>query len=164
MATNNNSELTNELIESIKLQIGKEALISNVNNSIQPVVELNPKLFRKTNMVSNGTASNATTGALFTTKADRDTFITYITLSTIKDATNTSTYVTVLGYVNDTLVRLCTIACLASTAQSSSITINFPIPIQLQRNKTVSIEQSNGTSAITTHAVVGYYEVLNVKA
>lgn len=135
-----NSDLTKEIIEGAKLQLSRDKVPSELAERVLPVMEVNPRLLRRINVST--TASKTTTGSTtsYSVPANGNFFLTNITFSLIKDATcDAATGDVNLNVVQDgETKKIIGIPILTTTAQSESITLNFAIPMKLDKSSTIT--------------------------
>lgn len=163
MATIHNTELFKELKEGAKLQQLNDVVPSELAKSIVPVMEVNPKLLRRVNVVRRATASNATSAAIFTIPTDKDFYLTGCSISTIKDATSTSIRSDINAFVDgdNTARELLAIASITLTAQSATNSIDFSIPVKLTRGTQIVLANSTNVANIVSIGCIYGYTVDN---
>jgi len=163
MVNNNNSSLTKELIEGGRLQV-IQGVPQSINNFIQPVMEVNPKLLRACNIVKRATATNATTATIYTTPATQDFYLVAAAISYIKDVTSTSVFsrinITIDG-VNVTLLEIPGITLTPATGQMS---LNLTFPIKIDRGTNISVNNSTNVANINAIGTIVGYVVDNTNA
>lgn len=166
MATNYNSELSKEFTEGGKIQISRDRIPTEFAEKVVPVMEVNPKFFRRINILS--TSNKPTTGAntAYTTPTDRDFFLTNVQFSLIKDstcdqATGTVTLTSTQDGVSKTIVA---IPVITLTAQSESIQVNFPYPIKLDRGVIVTTTATYTVGVMVRQTNLQGYTVDNINA
>lgn len=141
MARIHNAQLTKEVIEGAKIQTSHDAVPQQLAKSVVPTMETNPKLLRIINY--HKSASRVTTGteSLATTSATKDTYITNIHFSFVKDATQDGAtgHQSVQGTINGLVRDLISTAMLVTTAQNETCVINFCTPVKLDRNTAISM-------------------------
>lgn len=71
MAQIYNSDLTKELLDGAKIQINRENIPNQLAEKVVPVMEVNPKAFRKINIIKTITGA----GTVYTTPTDQDFFL-----------------------------------------------------------------------------------------
>jgi len=148
-----NSEQVKEEIKALGLQPGATIIPTPV-----AVVETNPKLLRRANIVGQIQATNATSATIYTTPTDKDFFLTGASCSVIKDVTATS----VLTRINFTLFTgearsVLAIPGLSLTAQSECLSMDFICPIQLKRGTTITVSNSTNVGNVTSNGmIIGY--------
>ena len=96
MATIYNSDLFKEMASAGALQQAVDKIPNQLAEKVVPVMEVNPKLFRRINIIKQDDLQNATSSTTYTTPTDKDFFLTNLNFSYIK--TNTAT--TAAIYVN----------------------------------------------------------------
>jgi hypothetical protein len=74
MAHINNSELTNQMVESARIQLSNDKVPTELAEKVVPVMEVNPKLIRYANKVLYSAATSD--GTLFTVPTNKDFIIT----------------------------------------------------------------------------------------
>jgi len=159
MATIYNSTLTRELIDAAKIQTSKDKIPSELAEKVVPVMEVNPKLLRRVNIIKGATAVNTTPVTIFTTQSGKDFYCTAATLSLIKDVNSTSVYSSIQCSVDGLVVNLLKISSLTLTPQNDSAVINFNPPIKIDRSTAVVIASSTNVANITnTGTIFGYYD------
>jgi len=147
-----NTQVQNEIRDALKLQLGVDK-----TPNVVPVIEVNPKII-KNGLTTSGQVLNATSHNSFTSSTQKDTYVTAVSLSYTKDATNTATYIYLQCILNGEGKRLINLAVLASTAQQDSLSISFPHPIKIDRGTIVSIGTDNATATIRMACTVSYFE------
>lgn len=151
-----NPEMVRELRDSLKAQ-GFEAMPLNVAGTLQPVIEVNPRLLRRCSIVKTNTLSNGTSATIYTTPTDADFFLVGGFVSYTKDATSTSTNsnlrVTIDGATADVLI----ISGLTLTAEGKAASISFPVPIKVDRGTNILLLNSTAVANIRSHGgITGY--------
>jgi len=145
MANIYNSELTKQLIDGAKLQTGRDTIPNQIAEKVVPVMEVNPKLLRRTTIVR----TVATAGTIYTTPTNQDFYLTGVQYSLTKDATcdlatGRSTINAVIGGLATEIIGHVTITL---TAYNQTITKVFDHPLKIDRG-------TNITCSITTTAGV----------
>lgn len=159
MAQINNSETIRELRKAAALQLGKDNVPTELTNSIVPVIEINPRLTRVTNILRSNNFANNTTATIYTTPSDQDFYLTGASLSFIKDATATSTDITLRSTINGAVRLILECVSLTLTADSQTTFMSFPIPIKIDRNVTITITSNTAVGNITVGGVImGYVD------
>lgn len=164
MATIYNSDLQKELQEGAKIQVRDKAP-TEITDKVLPVMEVNPKFFRRVNWNFAGAGTNATSTSLGTTPTDREIYVTGATLSVTKDATATTTYVRLNCTAdNGQSVILCSFGCITLTAEQHDMSVSFPFPIRLKKGTTITISASTAVGNFNAFASVFGYQVMNADA
>jgi len=153
MARHNNPYLSITANRLFKAMTGDE-----VNSELAPITPT-VELTRVITLSKTGFASNATSGNVYAVPADQDFYMTALTLSVIKDATATSTESAVWASVDGQFVRIATIATLTLTAQNASIALSFPLPLKVDRNSTITVQNGTAIANVRAAATIhGYIE------
>lgn len=162
MATIYNSQLSQELTDGAKIQVSKDKIPTELAEKVIPVMEVNPKLFRRINVIKAGIALNVTGTGVYTTPTDKDFYLCGAQLSLIKDVTSTSTF-TYLSCTDEygALQTLLKIVSLSLTPQIDGCTADFTIPIKLKRGSVIGINNFTNVANITSHACIWGYTVDN---
>lgn len=160
MAQIHNTDLLKEVREGIKSQQLRENIPQMLADKIVPVMEVNPKLLRRTNLVKNITKASSGSQTIFTSDATKETYITNLVLSVIKDATNDAvSQACSITVVQDgaTLTPL-SMSLLTLTAQDDSITLSFKNPIKIDKNTVVGLTSVSYTAGTMFRSanVIGY--------
>lgn len=139
-----------------------EGFPTRLADSVLPVINVNPKDYRRTSLLlqERGVASGNVT--VVTTHATRYTFINSITLSFVKDATcdAASTQIDVVAVVDGVTVVLIVNALLTLTAQTSALSLSFVNPIRLDRASAITIRTPTYTAGnFIRCATLSGYEV-----
>jgi uncharacterized membrane-anchored protein len=137
---NMNSRVMQEMRDVSRNQDAVTALPSSFSPSIQLVAEVNPKLLQRVRIVAN-----VTSGSPYTSPAGKKLIITGVVMSIAKDATHTGTYSTLNCVINGGSVGILRIVGLTLTADSQTVVISFPVPIECDANTAV------------THSLTGTY-------
>lgn len=159
MATIHNSDLSKELILGARIQTSKDSVPNQIADKVVPVMEVNPKLLRKIDIVKEAVATNQTSSTIYTTPGDRDFYITNAAISTIKDATSTSTVSAIRAYVNGVQIAIFRLPSFTLTAQNMSIMHDFKFPIKIDRNTAITVTNSTAVANITSYGLIfGYID------
>lgn len=153
-----NSEQVLEEIKALGLQPSAQIIPNPV-----PVVETNPKLLRRCNIVRSISAVNATSATLYTTPSDKDFFLVAAGISVIKDATSTSVISRIYLFPKgDSQRNLLTIGGISLTAQSGEQSITLPNPLQIERGTIINVSNSTNVANVTCWGwLVGYTVEVN---
>lgn len=165
-ATIYNSDLTKELVDAARIQSSRDKVPNQIAEKVVPVMEVNPKLMRRTNYLRNGVLNNATSATIATTPTDRELFITNAMLGYIKDGTSTATLITLDlmldGGTSNTAVI--SIPSLSTTAGSDSISVQFANPIKVAKGTLIRIQSDTNIANIRVTGTVQGYTVENYSA
>jgi hypothetical protein len=142
MAQIHNSDLSKEIRDGIKLQQLSDVIPSQLADKVVPVMEVNPKLLRRCNVVKSytSTATGAGSTAIFTLPSGRDFYLIGFTISLSKNAAcdvATGSYA-LTGSVDGISTVIARIAF--TTLQVCDVTLSFAFP------EAVKIDAGNLTS------------------
>lgn len=157
MAQIYNSDLFKELKDGAKIQQSRDVVPSQLADKVVPVMEVNPKLLRRS-MLSGGSSRTTTgTATYLTTPADRDFYVTAISLGVCKDAAcDVATgQIRITAAVNGASSSILAIPVLTLTAQNIVITQAFDAPLKLDRSTAL---QTSATYAAGLMAVTVTYQ------
>jgi len=153
-----NSSTIRELRTAAGLSIS-EGFPQGLANQIVPVIELNPKLFRLTNVLRDAASVSTGSTTIFTTSSDKDFFLTNVSLTTEANATADSVF-TKMEVIQDGVTRvIALIRKLSLTAHSSSLVLQFNNPLKVDRGTAITITQSFTVGASTTGGLIAGFEV-----
>jgi hypothetical protein len=161
---NRNSTLSEELRDVLKSQQNVDGVIRTVNPIIQPVIDVNPKHARLTNIVRNGIRTTTGAGSPFTTPADRDFYLTGINYSYVGNATSDGTVGRVIVFVEGVARDIINLGHLTLTAFSQNGYLSFNNPIKLDKNSNISITLSFTVGAESMNINLFGFTVDNPKA
>ncbi len=153
MANNQRTTVSNTISSELKLQMLD--VPKKVADNIQPVILADAKIC---NIVRSGFANNAISTSIYTTPADKDFYLVSCNLAVIKDSTSTSTS-TQLRCVIDGLAtaNVLIIPSITLTPQNAFETINFNIPLKLDRNSSINIvNTTNVANIVSSGTIIGY--------
>ena len=150
-------KVIDKITKELGLQTARERTLFELMPTIQPVISTEPE--KEIQMIS-GTVSDGTSTAIMTTHATKDTFITSISLAVSKDVVNTSIFTVVTGFPDGAgTVNMLMQRYEPVTAGQFHIVLDFPIPIKMAKNTTVTLQNSSGLASIDSQAIVTFYEV-----
>lgn len=132
---------------------------SELAEKVVPVMEVNPKLLRRCNIVRGGNQSTTGTFTIYTTPTGKEFYLSAATLSLTKDAACdassgvVSMFATVDG-VSQTIVRL---SVLTLTAQDKEIALTFSVPIKVDANTNITVGGAfTAGNLIRGGSIIGY--------
>lgn len=160
MATIYNSELLKELKDGGKLQQSRDIIPTQLADKIVPVMEVNPKLMRRCNVLRSGSSAVSGSISLYTTPTDRDFFLTSLHLGIIKDAAcDIATGAVNLGITVDGTARnFISIPVITLTAQNIVRDVAFCTPIKVDRGTSISITGTYTAGVMSrTGGLSGFY-------
>lgn len=164
MATIHNTDLSKELKEGAKLQQLRDRIPSELADKVVPVMEVNPKLLRRANIVRRSTASNATVATIYTTPSDKDFYLTGVAIAIIKDATSTSASSYISITIDGASQIFVHIPELTLTAQTGQMALSLPTPIKVDRGTAITINNSTNVANISATGTIVGYTVENINS
>lgn len=159
MAQIYSSDLTKELRDGAKIQIAIDKIPNELAEKVVPVMEVNPRLVKIARIVKGSVASNAVSTTIYTTPSDQDFYLTSATLCWTKDATATTTEISLKAYIDGSNPRILSVGTITLTAQTGEIGNNFPHPIKIDRGTAITIAASTAIGNFTAAGCIqGYLE------
>lgn len=161
-----NSNLTKEIIDGAKLQVQDGNIPSEIGNTVVPVMEVNPNMLKKCNILRHGSISNQTTTTLYVTPSDKDFYLCGCSLAMIKDNTSTSGMISIncTPSGSTSLYRPLAIPSLTLTAHNESNSCSINPPILLKRASTITLDSSTNIANITAAATIWGYLIDNINS
>lgn len=165
MAYIDNTETARELVEAIRGNANTNLPPRQVNNSIQPVIDINPKQFRRSNICVGTIATANSDTTLLTTDSTKEFFLTSASLSGCKDATcdiPTGQWAMITAFPEgQTSSRaILGLSGITLTAQNQSITQTFATPLKLARGTVISGSRGGAFTVgnnVRHFTIQGYY-------
>lgn len=149
-------EVIDKIAEDLKVQPALQ-IPRELAKAIQLVYNVNPERMIR---IKGNTASDATSAAIHTTSATKDTFLVGLSLTIAKSALATSLssgiIITPFGEASAT-VEL--IRYEPTTAGQFHTNIQFIKPIKLNRGSTVTVTNTTATASIDTTGTIFFFEV-----
>ena len=139
MATIYNSDLSHELRDGAKIS-SRDEIPQELGKTVVPVMEVNPKLLRVCNWWRGAIGAAST---ITTTPTDRDTYIVAAHLGIYKLAADTGTDVQLRCIVDGLSHNLLVIPGITLNANTTCLSISFPIPIKVDRGSVISTIGAN---------------------
>ncbi len=165
MAQIHNTDLFKELKDGIKIQQMRDVIPSQLAEKVVPVMEVNPKLLRRINVMKKGAASNATSSTIYTTPTDKDFFLTNATICAWKDVTAVAASQRLNVTIDGAVTPIFTIETLTLTAiQPVTASLNFSCPLKIDRGTGISVTNDNATANTKVAATIFGYLVDNITA
>lgn len=168
MATIYNSNLTKELVDVAKIQTSRDSTPTQLADKVVPVIDVNPKHSRIGNFNVQRIGDNSTgSKTIHTAASDRETYITGISITMIKDAacdaaTASSCQITIsVGGLTCSLISL---SLITLTAQSFNINREFSIPIKIDKGSTVNWSATYGAGVMVRSCCLNGYTLENTNA
>lgn len=162
MGTQYNREVSEELMDVLRIQQARDAIPQQFLNSITPVVDINPKHAKEITIIRTVTNSTINTnGALYTPSAEEDFFLTGFDISATNGATSQATKVRLYGAMFDaTLIDLGGITNVTGVASTVAFSHDFKRPLKMARGSTIylGIQGAAVGSCLANCTIYGYYE------
>ena len=156
MAKVQNRKVIERIEDEAYLNPSDEETPKQLASHIQPVLISNEKDI--INIVKNQAISNSVSGNIYTTPEDKDFYLCGAVLGVVKDGTSTSTETSLRVMINGKTVRLIVIPTLTLTAERETVGINFNPAIKIDRNTTITMNNSSSTANISNSASIWGYE------
>ena len=163
----NNSDLSNELRDVAKIQVGADIIPNILSNQVVPVIDVNPKHAREVDKANFAQLTGAATSAIvLTVPLNRKTYISSYNISCKFSNLCTATYFRLrittakLG-VTSTLSQIINIAAQGTTGV---ICHDLFRPIELKEGSTITLETDVAEAAAVGCSSVLTYSVDNPNA
>jgi len=126
---------------------------NEVLDYITPIVDVGP-----TARISKyATATNATSATIYTTPADKDFYITDLSLAVQTDATATNTEYSIRCTIDGVIQRILVLPRITLVAGYASVAWNLSRHIKVDRNTTITASTANNTANFAvTGCILGY--------
>lgn len=144
MPQNNNTEVTKQLRDGLKINQAYESVPNEIGKTIVPVFISNPQ-FKKINFIDSVSGDNSGT-AMYTVPVGKRLILKTASLSVEKDAAATTTNVQLRITMDGEILNILYLGFLASTAGAQSTSLNYGEGILLTAGESVSV----GTTGYTT--------------
>jgi len=139
----NSQEMKKAFSDNTKTQVTEQVNIVD-NSKVIPIVDVTPWNNKICDIIKFGVATNSTSTTIYTTPTNQDFYLVSATLSTIKDATSTSTNSGLNVVINGANSALLSISSLTLTAQSETVSVSLSTPIKVDRGSNITV--TNGTN------------------
>ena len=159
MATINNSQLTREIIEGAKIETAFDSVPNQIAEKVVPVMEVNPKMMRRTTIVKENSLVNALAVTIYTTNSTQDFYLTSAQLAGYKDNTSTTTLIRIVATINGAATAIC--GCGSVTLNAHSIVAPNQIinPIKIDRGSSIQIVSATNVGNFSVDGIImGYYD------
>jgi hypothetical protein len=154
----NNPQVTKQVADLLDNQFPDKVPEIDLSKIVL-VANVNPKNYRRCDVVAEGTISNGTNNIIYTTPTDKDFFLTSAMLHSLKDVTSTSTS-TLLGVViAGASVNVLSIYGITLTVQDQIISNTFFDPIKIDRGSQITVKTSTAVANVRARAVITGYTV-----
>lgn len=162
MVTIHNSDLFKEIREGTKSQQLRDGVLpTQLAEKIVPVMEVNPKLLRRPNIIINTSKSVTGASTVYTTQnAAKDFYLTNLSVRYQKDATCDAAtgYLTLSCVIDGATTYLAGLPVITALAQTGSCDLNFPFPIKIDRNSALSFTGTFTAGILLRNvSLIGYY-------
>ena len=157
MAKIESQEVINKVIDGLRLDVGNEKIPQEVEDKLRAVFISNPSRIIK---VASGSATDSTSGPIFTTHATKRTFLVSLQLTVSKSALATSinSRISAFPFGESAAIVLVRINYEPLTAGNHILNTDFSIPIRLEPNTAVAIINTTAVASIDTAALAFFYE------
>jgi hypothetical protein len=139
MAYIDNTQTKIEMNDAMRGNSVSNIAPTKIADTVQPVININPKDYRKTNLLKQTTKTNTGTSAIFTTDAIKETYITGVLLSWMSTVASDSTTAHVTCVQDGGIVYLQRLAKLTLTATTKDMFISFMNPVKVDKNTNVNL-------------------------
>lgn len=129
-----------------------------ITDYIVPVILTNDDVYyAQEPFCETNEAINDASDAIMNTDSVKDTYITSVSISVIKDATSTSTKSTVTAVIGGVTKTIAAIAGQTLTAQSETLNVTFNPPLKVDRSSLINNTSSTAVANIKCMCtVVGF--------
>lgn len=122
---------------------------------ITPTVEVQPRI----NILRRVSLTNATAATIYTTPADKDFYLTHVTISMSKDATATVTDSNVFCIVDGVNRQILEMTSTTLTATTQSMVVSLEHPIKVDRNTAITLTANTAVANHKHAACISGYTV-----
>jgi len=134
------------------LQSGSDKIPQYIQDNVQPVVEITPKI---TDVVVAGSANVTTSTVIYSTPSDKDFYLTFLEISVTKDAVNDNLW-TYAGVKLGGLERaFCSLQFQTTTAGSAALIHDFGHPVKVDRGTDIRVIGSFAAGNMVKRLTVG---------
>lgn len=165
MATIYNSDITKELRDGAKISL-REAIPTQLAEKVVPVMEVNPKLLRRSTLIGDIDGRSATSNNLvaINNKTNQDIFITDIEFTNYQDATSDNIKTIITAVLDGKSVNIFDRRKATTTAVNDFIFLSFHNPIKIDRATDVRYTHTFTAGASIFSIKIFGYIVDNVNA
>lgn len=157
-----NTDLINEIKEGVKLQQLSDIVPTRLADTVLPVMEVNPKLLRRINIVIRKALSTSTTGTIYTTPADKDFYLSFIHMASSITTTSVITECSISITLESGLTsQIMEYPRDAGSANELIGNLTFTIPIKLKKGSIILLTNTFSAGTLSTVAIIGGYTVDN---
>jgi hypothetical protein len=155
----NNQDVMNKLAKNANIQIAQERAPNELAEKIVPTFETNPQLLKENIILGSTNKTSTGAGTIFTTDAQRETYITSIKYSYVKSATcdvATGAVATLTCVIDGVSKSLLSLVGLTLTAEKDTVVLNFTYPLKIDKNSIVAF----GSESFTAGTLMRYCSIL----
>lgn len=157
MAYIDNSDTKKEMNDAMRGNSVSNIAPTKIADIVQPVININPKDYRRCNIVRSNNAANNTSATIYTTPLDKDFYLVSSSLFVIKDITATSTSSDIRVVVEGVTNSIIAISGITLTPQANGQTISFSSPIKIDRGTNITVINSTNVANIkASGTIIGY--------
>ena len=160
----NNSDLSNELRDVAKIQVGADIIPNILSNQVVPVIDVNPKHARNTNLVVSYKGDTFTVVTIATSNPNKDTYITALLLNTKFHTGGTATQTRITLVINGAEMTCINNVNFAGDGTTETAQITLRDPIKIDRNSLIRLRCDVAEAATACACIVMGYEVDNSNA
>lgn len=139
MATINRSSIVQNTANELLIQSNDNS-INKISETAVPTYSINHKY---SNIVKSGTSTATGTGIIYTTVANKEFYLTGLSLSITKDIVSDAVYIYITAVIDGASQTLVRIGQQTLTASSETKTISFPYPIKIDQNTNISVVKAH---------------------
>lgn len=147
----NNAEPIEDLRKIGRIQ-DTEGTVSNIIQSIQPIIELNPKFTKFSKTCAVHTSTGTQVG--HTLDSDKDFYLTYLHLSSVTTAAWDGTFIKIRYFSGSSTITL-QFYQPTLTANNFNFYIDFPYPVRLDKGSTLATQHTFTAGAQSTNLTFG---------
>lgn len=156
MARVNRSSVLLWIQETLGIQSGVNSIPVELANNIQPIFDIQPKV---STVLKSGARSSTGSSTIYTTPADKDFFLTFVTLTLTKDATCDNTLTSVSVVNGGATTNLAIITSQTLTAYTNQIVVNLSYPLKVDRNTAIQLSATFTAGTLSTRTTLGGFIV-----
>jgi hypothetical protein len=163
MAIINNSELMQEITRATQLNSAIAPAPNMLNNGVQAVIEVNPRLTKYTDKLYNAVRTSSGTSNIRVLTANKDFYVTYACISFGCDILGATADCGIGVTINGQALDLIAIKNGATAGvQSRDLAVTFPIPIKIDRGSGMSFRLTFTAGTFVGGGYLAGYEVENI--
>jgi len=153
MAEIQRTSILNNTANELNLQQGIQALPKNIN-SLALVYNMNAKY---SHVLRNASTTSTNTSAIYTTPADKDFYLTLVTLGFSKDVVSDLVEARISITVESKAQTILSCNTQSVTVDSRTVTLSLPYPLKVDRNTAINlIGAFTVGSCIKTASIAGF--------